>query len=116
MNIGDKVRLIHSKEEGIVTRVLPNNVIEIEIEDGFRLPVLKRELAVVSRAIKPQPTPEKATENRPTGIRAEKGIFMAFVPLNDREIVLHLVNNTDWDLPYSLTTPTERHQRGISAS
>ena len=73
MNIGDKVRLIHSKEEGIVTRVLPNNVIEIEIEDGFRLPVLKRELAVVSaveaqvfRAIKPQPTPEKATENRPT--------------------------------------------------
>ena len=43
MNIGDKVRLIHSKEEGIVTRILPNNVIEIEIEDGFRLPVLKRE-------------------------------------------------------------------------
>lgn len=121
MNIGDKVRLIHSKEEGIVTRILPNNVIEIEIEDGFRLPVLKRELAVVSaaeaqafRTVKPQPTPDKATDSRPTGIRAEKGIFMAFVPLNDREIVLHLVNNTDWDLPYSLTTPTERHQRGIS--
>ncbi|AYQ32741.1 Smr/MutS family protein [Runella sp. SP2] len=121
MNIGDKVRLIHSKEEGIVTRILPNNVIEIEIEDGFRLPVLKRELAVVSaveaqafRTVKPQATPDKATDSRPTGIRAEKGIFMAFVPLNDREIVLHLINNTDWDLPYSLTTPTERHQRGIA--
>lgn len=121
MNIGDKVRLIHSKEEGIVTRILPNNVIEIEIEDGFRLPVLKRELAVVSaveaqafRTVKPQAAPDKATDSRPTGIRAEKGIFMAFVPLNDREIVLHLINNTDWDLPYSLATPTERHQRGIA--
>lgn len=122
MNVGDKVRLIHSKEEGIVTRIMPNNVIEIEIEDGFRLPVLKRELAVVSateaQAFRTAPTVSTAsktvTETRPTGIRAEKGIFMAFVPLNDREIVLHLVNNTDWDLPYSLTQLTERHQRGLA--
>lgn len=120
MNVGDKVRLIHSKEEGIVTRILPNNVIEIEIEDGFRLPVLKRELAVVSATEAltfrkaTSPLPKAVAETRPTGIRAEKGIFMAFVPLNDREIILHLVNNTDWDLPYTLTTPTERHQRGLS--
>jgi hypothetical protein len=121
MNVGDKVRLIHSKEEGIITRIMPNNVIEVEIEDGFRLPVMKRELAVVSaqeaqafRTQKSPQAPEKATETRPTGIKAEKGIFMAFVPLNDREVVLHLVNNTDWDLPYTLTMPTERHQRGLS--
>ncbi|MFN4145905.1 MAG: Smr/MutS family protein [Runella sp.] len=121
MNIGDKVRMIHSKEEGIITRFLPNDVVEIEIEDGFRLPVIKRELTVVS-AVEKQffrntPTVDtdvKKTESRPAGIRAEKGIFMAFVPLNDRELVLHLVNNTDWDLPYCLTTPTDRHQRGIS--
>jgi len=121
MNVGDKVRFVHSKEAGIVTRILPNNVIEVEIEDGFRVPVMKRELAVVSaqeaQAFRGQPSPqpaEKATETRPTGIKAEKGIFMAFVPLNDREVVLHLVNNTDWDLPYTLTMPTERHQRGLS--
>jgi Smr domain len=122
MNVGDKVRFVHSKEAGIVTRILPNNVIEVEIEDGFRVPVMRRELAVVSSQeaqafrrgqASPQPA-EKATETRPTGIRAEKGIFMAFVPLNDREVVLHLVNNTDWDLPYTLTMPTERHQRGLS--
>ncbi|MFN8347096.1 MAG: DUF2027 domain-containing protein [Spirosomataceae bacterium] len=121
MNIGDKVRLIHSKEEGLITRILPNNVIEVEIEDGFRLPVMQRELAVVSaqeaQAFRGQKSPapaQKVNELRPTGIRAEKGIFMAFLPLNDREIVLHLVNNTDWDLPYTLTQPTERHQRGLS--
>jgi len=121
MNVGDKVRFVHSKESGIVTRIMPNNVIEVEIEDGFRVPVMRRELAVVSaqeaQAFRGQQSPqpaEKATEMRPTGIRAEKGIFMAFVPLNDREVVLHLVNNTDWDLPYTLTMPTERHQRGLS--
>lgn len=121
MNVGDKVRFVHSKEEGIVTRIMPNNVIEVEIEDGFRVPVMKRELAVVSsqeaQAFRGPSSPQpaaKATETRPTGIRAEKGIFMAFVPLNDREVVLHLVNNTDWDLPYTLTMPTERHQRGLS--
>jgi hypothetical protein len=121
MNVGDKVRLIHSKEEGIITRIMPNNVIEVEIEDGFRLPVMRRELAVVSaqeaQAFRATPSPlptAKTTETRPTGIMAEKGIFMAFVPLNDRELVLHLVNNTDWDLPYALTMPSERHQRGLS--
>lgn len=121
MNIGDKVRFLHSKEAGIITRILDNNIIEVEIEDGFRLPVLKRELAVVSsveaQAFRNQPaTPptSKATETRATGIKAEKGIFMAFVPLNDREVVLYLVNNTDWDLPYTFTMPTERHQRGLS--
>lgn len=121
MNVGDKVRLIHSKEEGIITRIMPNNVIEVEIEDGFRLPVMRRELAVVSaqeaqafRASTSPVTTAKTTETRPTGIMAEKGIFMAFVPLNDRELVLYLVNNTDWDLPYALTMPSERHQRGLS--
>ena len=121
MNIGDKVRLVHSKEEGIITRFLQNDVVEIEIEEGFRLPVLKRELAVVSsvegqffRGQKGSQPAEKSAESRPSGIRAEKGIFMAFIPLNDREIALHLVNNTDWDLPYALTQPSERHQRGLS--
>ncbi|MEZ4903659.1 MAG: hypothetical protein R2822_18820 [Spirosomataceae bacterium] len=32
---------------------------------------------------------------------------------NDREVVLYLINNSDWELPYTLTTPTERHQRGL---
>lgn len=122
MNIGDKVRLIHSKEEGIIYRFLPNDVIEIEIEEGFRLPVLRREVALVAAA-EAQYFKKTATENtdimkqqKPTntGIFADKGIFMAFVPLNDRDIVLHLINNTDWDLPYSISTPVEQHQRGIS--
>jgi hypothetical protein len=120
MNIGDKVRMIHSKEEGVVYRFLANDVVEIEIEDGFRLPVLRREITVVSAAEaqafrQPSISPAApAQEVRPNVIRADKGIFMAFVPNNDRELSFYLVNNTDWDLPFTLTTPTENHQRGLA--
>lgn len=119
MNIGDRVRLIHSKEEGIITKLLKDNVVEVEIEDGFKLPVLKRELAVIS-----------STENqffrkstvlndeikpvaKPTGVNAEKGIFMAFEQKNDREISTYLINNTDFDLPFTLTLGSDKAQRGL---
>ncbi|WP_394996590.1 Smr/MutS family protein [Emticicia sp.] len=119
MNIGDKVRLIHSKEEGIITRFLKNDVVEVEIEAGFKLPVLRRELAVVSKsedkAFKPQTTSleqtiEKRSESK---VKADKGIFLAFLPLNDKTVSLHIINNTDWDLPFSLTTGSDKTHRGI---
>ena len=119
MNIGDKVRLIHSKEEGIITRFLKNDVVEVEIEAGFKLPVLRRELAVVSKAedkaFKPQTksseqTIEKRSESK---VKADKGIFLAFLPLNDKTVSLHIINNTDWDLPFSLTTGSDKTHRGI---
>ncbi len=42
MNIGDRVRLIHGSEEGIVTKLLPHDTVEVEIEEGFKIPVLRR--------------------------------------------------------------------------
>ena len=48
MNIGDKVRLVHGREEGIIYAFLPGNVVEIEIEDGFRIPVLRNEIVTIS--------------------------------------------------------------------
>ncbi len=118
MNIGDKVRLIHSKEEGIITRFLKNDVVEVEIEAGFKLPVLRRELAVVSnaeeKAFKPQTNAiEPVIEKRKNEVKADKGIFLAFLPINDKEVSLHIINNSDWDLPFSLTTGADKANRGI---
>ncbi|AFK05341.1 Smr protein/MutS2 [Emticicia oligotrophica DSM 17448] len=120
MNIGDKVRLIHSKEEGIVTKFLKNDVVEVEIEEGFKLPVLRKELAIVSKTedkiFKPQ---QKVTEviapqkNIGNLAKADKGIFLAFLPKNEKILTLHLINNTDWDLPYSLTSGSEKNHRGL---
>ncbi|MVM38045.1 DNA mismatch repair protein MutS [Spirosoma sp. HMF3257] len=108
MNIGDKVRLLRAKEQGVVSRFLPGNMIEIEIEDGFRIPVMRSELVLVSpmeaeRLLKPSIyEPQKTVAPAPPTIVANQGIYLAFAPVNDREYTLHLINNTDWEFPYVL--------------
>lgn len=111
MNIGDKVRMVRAKEQGVITQFLSGNQVEIEIEDGFRIPVMRSEVVVVSpmeaeRLLKPV---GNVTPQAPRGpiILSNQGIYMAFVAQNDRgdgprEFAVYLVNNTDWDMPYTL--------------
>jgi hypothetical protein len=120
MNIGDRVRLLRGREEGIITKLLPNDLIEIEIEEGFRIPVQRRELALVSaeEAVRfktpAAPSGIEPQRARPSDIVADQGVYLAFVPLNDRELAQHLINNTDWDLPFSFSAGTEPHLRGLA--
>ena len=108
MNIGDKVRLLRAKEQGVVSRFLPGDMIEIEIEDGFRIPVMRSELVPVSpleaeRLLKTSAfAPQKTAVPSAPAILSNQGIYLAFVPVNDREYTLHLINNTDWEFPYVL--------------
>lgn len=119
MNIGDKVRLLRAKEQGVISRFLPGDIIEIEIEDGFRIPVMRSELVAVSpleaeRLLKTSTfAPQKtATPSAPT-ILSNQGIYLAFVPVNDREYTLHLINNTDWDFPYSVAEESAAPTGGV---
>ena len=41
MKLGDKVRFIHGKEQGQIVKLIDQKQVEVEIEDGFRIPVLK---------------------------------------------------------------------------
>ncbi|MDQ6477477.1 DUF2027 domain-containing protein [Dyadobacter sp. LHD-138] len=124
MNIGDKVRLVHGREEGIIYAFLPGNVIEVEIEDGFRIPVLRSELVTIS------PVESQRLNRTPEGQRiapqreriaprqaafAEKGIYIAFVSVNDRAVTLHIINNSDWTLPFTATTQQENIHAGLAA-
>ncbi len=108
MNIGDRVRLLRAKEQGVVSRLLPGDLIEVEIEDGFRIPVMRSELVPVSpleaeRLLKTANYgPQKPVASTASNILSNQGIYLAFVPVNDREYTLHLVNNTDWEFPYTL--------------
>lgn len=106
MNIGDKVRMLRAKEQGVVTRFLSGNQVEVEIEDGFRIPVMRSELVVVSpleveRLVKPAGGILPQKQASPT-ILSNQGIYLAFVPQNDREFAIHLINNTDWELPFMI--------------
>ena len=83
-------------------------MIEIEIEDGFRIPVMRSELVPVSpleseRLLKTNNfAPQKTVAPSAPAILSNQGIYLAFVPVNDREYTLHLINNNDWEFPYVL--------------
>ncbi|MGB3619406.1 MAG: hypothetical protein WBA12_14915, partial [Catalinimonas sp.] len=110
MNIGDRVRLLKGTEEGILTRFLDERTVEVTVDD-FPIPVLRNEVVVVAgeeqRAFGPrrvEPPARKLTTKvapRPAVPLREVGVYLAFVPLNDRQLTLHLVNDTDLELLYT---------------
>lgn len=103
MNIGDKVRLLHGREEGIVRRVSSGGRIEVEIEDGFIIPALKSEVVLIAEAEKnyfgEQPSSSKDEEpTTPISAPKDQGIYLAFLPINDQNLSLYLIN--DSKMPY----------------
>jgi hypothetical protein len=44
LQVGDKVRFLNEKGEGIVTRILGNKMVNVAIEEGFELPVMVADL------------------------------------------------------------------------
>lgn len=120
MNIGDKVRMLRAKEQGIITRFLPGNQVEIEIEDGFRIPVLRSEIVVVSpmeaARFKSEATLEPQKSAKPE-IIGNSGFYLAFVPQTERnatrDVAVFVVNNTDWELPFSIGEERESRYTGL---
>ncbi|MFN3852028.1 MAG: Smr/MutS family protein [Spirosomataceae bacterium] len=113
MNIGDRVRLLHSKEEGIVTKFLKGDVVEVEIEEGFKLPVLKRELAVVAKTENRYFGENKTEEKPKVNVKAEVGVFVAFQTNDNKNYSIFILNNTDWDFAYTLTSDYDNKHRGL---
>lgn len=104
MKPGDKVRLLHGKEEGHIIRLLPNNQIEIEIEDGFRIPVLAKEVVLVSKS---------EDELFATGVKASEptfeeykgsGLWLGVLPFNDKIYSLHVINDTAFTFLFTFNT------------
>ena len=138
MNVGDKVRMLTDSGEGIISRIIDAQTVEVEIEDGFQIPVLKREVVVVSKSEAKyfgdgvgEPVAgrkESATTQAAKGlgkdksakpvqraVLAAKGIYLAFVPLNDQNLAVYLVNNTDYTLPFSVAEERAGDLHGMEA-
>ena len=121
MNIGDRVRSISSSEEGVITKFLPTNEVEVEIEDGFRIPYLRTDLVVVSAVEKDffgDDTASKAVEKdiakeERRSVDAIKGIFLAFTHYNDKILEVHLANNTDFVLSAVFCEEENKNFHGI---
>ena len=99
MNIGDKVRLLHGKEEGIVRKVSSGGRIEVEIEDGFIIPALKTEVVIIAAAEKSyfgESEPPKTVESPlPISAPKDQGLYLAFLPINDQQLNLYVINDSN---------------------
>ena len=99
MNIGDRVRILHGTEEGIVTRIVDNKTLEIEVEDGFNIPVL------ISDVVKVEDKEDKyfgeevaETGTAPKKQAAETGTFVTLTLENKtNDYKIYIINNTDND-------------------
>ena len=128
MNIGDKVRLLHENMDGVITRFLEGNQIEIETSDGFLIPVLRQELVFIHQEEQESFGKRKritfspfGTKKEPESVKnvnkvvAERGLFFAFVPATDKILDVYLINNTDLDILFSLSSQYGGEYEGIYA-
>ena len=105
MNIGDKVRELHGRNEGIVVAILPNGKVQVELTDGFNIPFFKKELVVVSQMEEKifAENETESTSDKPTKaqIFAERGIYLAKTLVTNNKHRFHLINNSDFQLLYT---------------
>ncbi|SEG39234.1 Smr/MutS family protein [Algoriphagus boritolerans] len=107
MNIGDKVRLLHGTEQGIVRKISSSGRIEVEIEDGFLIPAMKSEVVIISEVeanyfganVGVEKEPEAPM---PISAPKDQGLYLAFLPINDQSLSLYLIN--DSHQPYLVHT------------
>lgn len=125
MNIGDKVRSMRGNEEGIITS-FPNNLeVEVEIEEGFRIPFLRSDLVLVNTEersyFREEDAPKKKAANQVQKklgktVQAQKGLYLAFVHYNDKIVDLCFINNTDLEIAYMVGEAHERLYYGVKSA
>lgn len=107
MKVGDRVRLMHGREEGKIIRLLEKSLVEVEIEDGFAIPVLQSELVLVSAdestsfdmpEDKVGAQKSKKTDKIESPQSSLKGYYSAIIPLNDRLSSIYILNFSNEDL------------------
>jgi hypothetical protein len=116
MKIGDKVRLVHGKESGTITRIIDAQQVEVEIEDGFRIPVAAREITIISSTedILTGKTTSSDDVAEATSLQSLEGnIQIAFQAFNDRTHRVLLINQRNCSILFSCYKKTKHSSQLI---
>lgn len=118
MKTGDKVRFLHTKGEGVVKAIIDARTVEVEIEDGFRIPLLKNEVVVIAAEegsrFSSAPVREDDTKDMDNHEKTS-GIYLSFVPFNDKIYSLYLINNSSYTILFSLGEKSFASSHGIAS-
>ncbi|WP_299701196.1 Smr/MutS family protein [uncultured Pontibacter sp.] len=121
MNVGDRVRLMSGREEGIITRILDNNIVEVAIDNDFTIPVSRREIVLIApeeakafRNTEPEGYSKPTARKEPSApVLAEKGIYLAMVHQSEELLAATVVNNTDYDVLFTSGEERNNQYRGL---
>lgn len=126
IKIGDRVSFLNDVGGGVVTAYLDNNMVEVETDDGFELPVLATELLrdnssgygidnndeddEVNTIAKPKQS-EESIVTKTEDYRHQKfsgEAFLAIVPENDKmlhvsDLKLYLINDSNYSIYYTVS-------------
>jgi hypothetical protein len=103
MQIGDKVKFVNESLEGYITRLIDEKTVGVSIEDGFELPVLKKEIMIITPINKVEQHDKKeiAIENK-IGI-GDSEISIWFEQSSQTWYRANLLNNSGHDILLSVT-------------
>ena len=95
--IGDNVSLLNDKLDGKVTKIVNENLVEVEDENGFAFPVQINELVKVHSEIEQENSKEKSTEFSfapKETFKIEKGLSFLVADM-DKHIEVFFLNNLE---------------------
>ncbi len=114
--------MMYGREEGVITRFLENNLVEVAIDDDFTIPVMRREVVVIAAEEDKHfgNHPEPVTERKPFSLpkpeinsAAVAGVYVALVHTTEELLALHVVNNSEFDLLFTYGEETEKGYRAL---
>lgn len=118
MKIGDRVRLLRGTEEGIIVNIRKDKIVEIEIEDGFIIPALKNEVAVIDQKEREAfgQSPQEVKEATTSSVQPELplGIHLAISEEQDGSFHGFMINQTENPILYTLSVRRKKMIAGIS--
>ncbi len=105
---GDKVRLLHSTDAGVIIKIVDDKTAEVAIQDGFVIPVLLSELVSVAEEEKVEFDAEPPKEEELPILRQYKepvfdDILLALEETVSGDIRMSMVNDTDFTLLYAIS-------------
>lgn len=112
MQVGDYVRFLHGSEKGKISKIIDNKTIEVEIEDGFGIPVLMSEVVLVNQAgekhfedrrgvTKPSMKKEETDDWTPAAPTRTEKLWLGAMPQDEDRYTLYLLNDSSFELLFT---------------
>lgn len=128
-NIGDKVSFLNEKLSGKITRIINEELCKVEIDDGFEIDALAKELVLISKAetseipsgkdvIEPLLEKVAVSSNALSALLENGSLFFVSAPAEDMQVLsgpvnFYLVNKTNYTALYSFSAKIKNKTIGI---